>query len=137
MVATGVVEPTTDEHVLLMGRPPLGEYLGTLTSLASDPQDTRILADEWRAANDHIRELEEREAGLADRPAIEQLPREVEPLAQQVLNNPIFRRAFSIVPNSLGVVQLDRLVVYQKHINLEFVGALRAQLGENPSLERI
>jgi len=123
--------PTADEHVFLIGRPPLGEYLGFLTVQAVDGQkaDLRALADEWRSANDHIRELEEQEAGWADRPVIGTLPPHLEDLRTRVLADPIFQRSFAIVPSDIGIVELDRLVVFQKHINLNYVRQLQTTLG--------
>src|SRR5712691_4711005 len=105
-----------DDHVFLIGRPPLGEYLGFVASrtVDGDKADMRQLADEWRSANDHIKELEKQEAGAADAPRVSAIPADLDSLLSQVLADPIFRRSFNIVPTTVGVVELDRLVVYQK-----------------------
>ena len=56
-----IVSPcvAADEHVFLIGRPPLGEFLGFVEIMSVDGQSgTRAeLAEEWRLANDHIRKL--------------------------------------------------------------------------------
>lgn len=128
-----------DEHVFLSGRPPLGEYLGflTLQSTFGQQADLRALADEWRIANDRVRELETREAGLADNPHVSPLSQALAPLAEQLLVDPIVQRSFAIVPISIGLVELDRLVVYQKHINLAHVQNLQNALGPTPTEEEI
>src|SRR5712692_1275041 len=111
-----------DEHVFLVGRPPLGEYLGFITTLAvggnAIPQGA--LAAEWRKANDHVRKLETDEAGWADKPEIKAVPNSQEQLAKEVYADPVFQRSFQVVPTDIGIVQLDRLVVFQKSINLTY-----------------
>ncbi|EQD26639.1 hypothetical protein B1B_19511, partial [mine drainage metagenome] len=100
----------------------LGQGQGVAANAASE------VANEWRTANNHIRELEAREAGLADNAPIEPLPASIEPLAQQVLADPIFQRAFALLPTKLGMVELDKLVVFQKDINLEAVRGVQSTL---------
>jgi hypothetical protein len=132
--------PLMDPHVFLIGRPPLKQWLGFVADLAvgeGSKVDTQQLADEWRAANAHIRELEKLEAGWADKPEIRPLPPHLEPLRERVSKDLLFHRAFRIVPADIWMVELDRLVVYQKHINLEHVRHLKDQLGPAPSDEEI
>lgn len=128
-----------DEHVFLRGRPPLGQYLGFVTQNAQDGNsvDHRVLGDEWRAANDYIHNLESQEAGLADNPPISPLPPELTPLVEQVTADPIFQRTFSLVPTSVGLVELDHLVVCQKHINLAYVQQIQDNLGSEPTPEDV
>ena len=128
-----------DEHVFLIGRPPLDEYLGFLTVQTVEGQsaDHRILADEWRSANDHIQELEKKETGLADKPLISSLPSSLQSLGSKVTTDPIFKRSFNIVPATIGMVELDRLVVFQKQINLAYVHSLKDTLGMAPNEETV
>jgi len=132
-------QPQADEHVFLIGRPPLGEFLGFVQANAvnGDAVDQRLLADEWRKANDHIRELEKREAGWADNPKIAPIPGRLEALKTEVLADPMFQRSYNIVPADIGMVELDRLVVFQKQINLDFVRQIRSALGANPDEEKV
>lgn len=111
--------------MFLLGRPPLAEYLGFATEALGATADVGGLGAEWRVANDHILELESSEAGIANNPPIGP---PVPELANPVMNHPVVQKSFAIVPFSLGVVELDRLVVHQKHINLEYVDALKASM---------
>lgn len=128
-----------DRHVFLAGRPPLGEYLGFLSNMAvnGEASDVATLSDEWRDANDHIRQLERDEAGLPDGVEIGALPPELDQLQARVLADPIYKRSFSVVPASIGVVELDRLVVFQKHINLDYVETIKSSLGPAPDVKRV
>lgn len=139
MVGPQVRLPEADEQVFLIGRPPLGEFIAFVTSNSVNDEnvDQRSLADEWRKANDHIRELEKREAGWADNPTIAALPMRLNQLTKNVLSDPMFQRAFQLVPVELGLVELDRLVVFQKQINLSFVREIRSRLGKSPSDEDV
>jgi hypothetical protein len=114
----------------------MGEYIGFLTTQTLEGQSVTNygpLADEWRAANDHIAELEREEAVLADNPQLTALPASLAPLGQEVLADPIFQQTYSFVPTDIQLVELDRLVVFQKIINLEYVKQLRAALSEHPT----
>ena len=131
--------PAIDEHVFLTGRPPMGEFLTFVTAqtVGGNVEQLSDLSNRWRIANDHIRELEKHEAGLADGASISQLPQELNELSANVLADPIFCRSFQIVPSEIAMVELDRLVVFQKHINLEYVARLQRSLGSQPSAEDI
>jgi hypothetical protein len=128
-----------DDHVLLVGRPPVGEYLGFIKTLGVEGETANLgqLTAEWRAANDHVRELERREGGWADNPPIALVPASFEPLKRRILEDPMFQRCFQFVPTEIGIVELDRLVVFQKHINLAYVRELKRKLGEKPTPEAV
>src|SRR5438445_13016140 len=70
-------ERAADEHVFLVGRPPIGEYLGFVQSLAVNGHavDLGELTEEWRRANDHVPALETIAAGIADTPPRRGAPR--------------------------------------------------------------
>ena len=139
MVVKVQTDVTVNEKVFLIGRPPLGEFLGFITAQTVDGEkaDLGTLADEWRAANDHIREIEAKEAGWADNPVIDSAPSKLEPLRQAALADPVFKRSYAIVPASIGMIDLDRLIVFQKHIDLEYVRHIKEKLGTSPTDEDI
>lgn len=128
-----------DEHVFLTGRPPIGEFLGFIRTMSVDGQsaDQGYLAEEWRVANDRVTQLEKSEPGVADNLTILSIPQELTQVIQDVISNPVFQRTFRVFPTDVGIVELDQLVVYQKHINLGFVDELKAILGADPSLEAV
>lgn len=51
--------------------------------------------------------------------------------------DPAFQRSFQVVPAEIAMVELDQLVVFQKHINLTYVGMLQTALGRDPDEEAI
>jgi hypothetical protein len=138
-----VIQPAArslvDNYVFLVGRPPISEFLGFVRTMAVQGQTANQgqLAEEWRRANDHVLQLEKSEAGIADNPTIQPLPEELSGLKQQVLADPIFSRTSQFVPTDLAMVELDKLVVHQKFINLGFVNELKASLGAHPALETV
>jgi hypothetical protein len=77
---------SADEHVFLIGRPPLSEYLGYIETQTLEGQTAAraAWADRWRAANDHIHQLEQDEAGWADKPPITPLEDDLIPLRNEV-----------------------------------------------------
>jgi len=134
-----LADPLVDTHLLLIGRPPLAEYLGFIATqtLEGEHADPGTLAQEWRLANDHVRELEQLEAGIADQTPVELVDPALEPLLQQVLADAAYRRSFNIVPTRVGVVELDKLVVFQKHVNLRYVNHLYRVIGARPTAEAV
>lgn len=129
---------TADPHVFLAGRPPMGEYLGFVTAtVGGDELNIGALAESWRQANRHVEELRLAEADYANNPMIGELPEHLRPLGERVIADPIVQRSFAVVPVSIGVVELDRLVVFQKHIDLAHIARLRAVLGDDPSDEDV
>lgn len=133
-VTTQTVPTAVDDYVFLLGRPPIGEFLGFIRTMALDGQSAHqgALTREWRAASDHLTALEKSEAGMADNPPTGALPAQMQPFAQRVISDPMFQQAYRFVPTDIALVELDRLVVFQKFINLGFVQALKASLPSRP-----
>lgn len=138
-IALGHQRQHLNEQVYLIGRPPISEYTNLLLAQSPDGQiyDQSELAEEWRLANDHIRDLEALEAGYADYPVIGSLARTLESLREQILADPMFHRSFGMLPTEIAMVELDRLVVVQKQIGLGSVAEFRQQLGTEPDDEAI
>jgi hypothetical protein len=128
-----------DDHVFLIGRPPLQQFLDFVTeeSAVKDSAKLKDLIADWDAANECVGHLEQEEGGWADHPTIGPLGRNLLPLHEALLEDPLFRHSFDAVPVEIGVVELDRLVVFQKHINLEHCRQLRRRLPRAPSEEEI
>src|SRR5216117_2085522 len=118
-----------DEYLYLTGRPRLHDLVRFARSHSVKPPDEKALADTWHAAHERVRRLETEEAGLADNPPIRPLGREYEPLLSELLQDPLVRNGFNTVPTDVALVELDRLVVYQKHIDLTYVRQLASSLG--------
>jgi len=126
-----------DETLYLIGRPTLKDFVRFIGKHAVSPEDEGTLNDEWQSAAAVIRRLEKEEAGAADNPIIRKLGPEYEPLLIEFLKDPLVRNGFNAVPTEVAFVELDRLVVYQKHIDLTYVAELERKLGPNPTKEEI
>ena len=127
-----------DKHVFLMGRPPMSEFLGVVSSQVNyDASHIAQLADDWRLASNHILKLQKDQASAPDKPAYKDVPANLKLLAEQALTDEIFQRSFNVVKPVVRMVELDSLVVSQKHINLNYVEELKKQLGKTPSDEDI
>ena len=125
------------ENLYLIGRPTLKGFLGFVRKHAVNPPGEGVLIEEWQAANECVRILEKEEAGVADGPPMTGMGSEYEPLLIEFLKDPLVRYGFNTVPTDVAIVELDRLVVYQKHIDVTHVGRLEARLGPAPSEEQV
>ncbi len=127
-------ERATREEIWLLGQPPLRRYLSFVEDLAvgGASADKAKLVDEWRTANDYYHELEEREAGIADQAEHRALDPSLAHLVDEVLADPRFTHTFDSLPTCFGMVELDKLVVYQPYVTRDFVEALKSRLGPTP-----
>lgn len=125
------------ENLYLIGRPPLKGFLRFVKSHAVNPPGEGDLADAWQAASELVRRLERDEAGAADDPPLVKMGPEYEPLLIELLEDPLIRNGYNTVPTEVAIVELDRLVVYQKHIDLTYVRQLAERLGPGLSKEQI
>jgi hypothetical protein len=125
------------EQLRLLGQPTLRDHLDFVQhSVAGGAEmDPRAVCDEWRLANDRYYDLEKREAGIADKAECLELPAAMRPLADELAALPSFRNTWDCLPVSFGMVELDRLVLYQRHVTLPFVEALAARLTPPPDAE--
>ena len=126
-----------DENLYLIGRPTLKQFLRYVRNHAVHPPDEGLLTDEWETAKTFARSLETTEAGAADNAPIHKLGSQYEPLLIEFLKDPVVQRSFNTVPTEVAIVELDRMVVYQKHIDLTFVRQLERKLGPSPTEEQI
>lgn len=124
-----------DETLYLIGRPTLRQFHRFVRHHAVKPDHEGSLTDEWNAASDHVRTLEKEEAGLADDPKITKLGPEYEPLLIELLKDPLIQNGFNTAPTEIAIIELDRLVVYQKHIDLTYVRQLQQRISASPSME--
>ena len=125
------------EQLRLLGQPSLRDYLEFVQEwvVGGAGMDPRAVCDEWRLANDHYYALEKREAGIADKAECLELPPAMRPLADELAALPSFRITWDCLPTSFGMVELDRLVLYQTHVTLPFVEDLQARLVPPPDPE--
>jgi hypothetical protein len=137
-VTADVQTAANQETLFLVGRPTLKEFLRFVRLNAVKPPGAGTLADEWRSAYELVGQLAGSEAGRADDPPIVGCSvKEHEPLLAEFLKNPLVRNGFNLVPTEVAFVELDRLVVWQKHIDLTHARRVEASLESDPSPERI
>ena len=133
----GRPQQPVDEMLYLTGRPTLKDFVRFTANQAVNPPDEGTLAQEWQSAANVIQALKTEEAGAADNPAIVKMGPEYKPLLIEFLKDPLVRGGFNTVPTEVAFVELDRLIVYQKHIDLTFARDLTAKLGSEPTDEQI
>ncbi len=122
------------EELWLLGLPPLSRLLEFFESSGQpSPQlDRAALAKAWRVANDHYIALEATEAGIANHGSHRALDAGLAPLAAEVAAHPHYRQSFNTLPTEFGMVELDSLVVDQRHVTRNFVERRMAAIGSAP-----
>ena len=125
------------EHLYLLGRPTLKQFLRCVAGHAVRNPGAGRLADLWRSGLARVEELVQEEPAAANDPEMSKLGPEYEPLLVELLKDPLIRGNFNTVGTDITLVELDRLVVYQRHIDLTHARRIEAKLGPAPSLEAI
>ncbi len=131
--------PGGEDHIYLLNRISLDDYLSFMTSYAVDAPslDRGKLAKEWRAADELMKRLRKVEAKWTERPVVQPIPDALRPLVEEVQADPTFIKAFSDAPVEFGIVELDRLVVSQKLVCSDHLTRLRSRLAPQPNLEQL
>jgi hypothetical protein len=127
------------EEMWMLGQPPLQDYLDFVRHKVINGAmlSPKKLVDEWRIANDYYYDLEESEAGIADKVECRDLDPALDSLAKKAMDSPQYRNTFDTLPTTFAMVELDRLVVFQPHVARHFVETLKAKLGPKPSPEAL
>ena len=129
----------TAAEVWLLGLPSLGDYLEFVKTRVIDGSatDPANLASEWLAANRYYQELEDVETGIADLAERRPLDPALADLAAEVKADPYFRQTFDTFPTTIELVELDRLIVFQKSVTWDFVEQLTSRIDRNPRPEEL
>jgi hypothetical protein len=135
--AAGPPAVSADEHLYLTGRPSLKQFVRYVRGHAVHVPAEGTLTDTWEASAQVTRELAESEHGLADGASTTPLGPEYEPMLMRLVNDSLVRHNFNTVPSDVALVELDKLVVYQKHIDLTHTRNLAQRLGHNPPWDQV
>lgn len=129
-------ETASQQELWLLGQPPLQKFLDFVEDqgVGECVPNRKSLIDQWRAANDVYEELAKCEAGVADMSECSALHHSLEPLVEELIADPRYRRTFDILPTRIAMVELDRMVICQNHVTYNFVEELKLRLGPNPDL---
>lgn len=127
------------EEAWLLGQPPLQRYLDYMEDTAIS--DTNVLrselVDEWRAANDYWYELEQTESGIADQVEIRELDPGLKSCVDEVTASSRYRRGFNELPTRFAMVELEKLIVSQRHVDIHHTERLKERLTHNITAEEL
>jgi len=128
-----------DRALVLSGQAPIHDFVRFVRTRAIDGQrlDEIALTEEWKCASRHLRDLQHTESKFADVGELEPLPAQLATKADAVLQDPATRKSLSFLPHRWAIVELDRLIVWQKYINLEFADRVRSNLSPHPSADEL
>lgn len=123
----------------LLGQPTLQQYINHVRKhvLGGEAIAKSDLVDEWRAANDHYYDLEEKEAGFPDTTNVKALSPKLNGLVEELRASGPFRNAFDDLPTRVAMVELEKLIVAQSSLDLDHAENLTAKLGPTPTPEEL
>ncbi len=128
-----------DDYIYLLNGTPLSKLLSFVKNRGHKGRqaDFGLLTDEWREAQQYSRTLQTSEAGCADHPPIAPLPKHLDSLRAEFVQHPVVQNSFNTVPTEIAMIEFDRIVVSQRHIDLNYVQMLKERLGPAPTDEQI
>lgn len=123
-----------DDYAFLIGFPPLAEYLSYMQvdSLDTSVIDRRTFVDRWRAASVVVAGL----PPLDRRDHSQPLAPELAKLRDEFAADAILRHSL-LVPADVVTLDLNRVVVLQKRINLRYSRELQSRLPSKPTAEEL
>jgi hypothetical protein len=90
----------------------------------------------WAETQPRVQALVAAEAGLPDTIKIMPVPTGLQPLVNSYTADPLFQRQFQL-PATVAFVEADKLVAYQRPVNLDHVERIVRRLGLDPSPEAV
>ena len=129
-----VPPPTASEDgaLYLIGHAQLTEYVEFVRKRAVGGRDLDKgeLTGQWRAATASFKQLQTDEPGAGDKPDIQPLTPQLKAHVKKLVKLDSFQQTFATVPIAFGMVELDKLIVCQRHINLASVATLTRTLAQ-------
>ena len=115
-----------NEALCLLGVTRLADFITFVRerTVGGRERDKGELADMWRQAAKAFEILQTTEAGIADAPLVKPLSGALQSHVKKLAKLAHFQRTFSAVPVAFGMVELDKLVVYQQHISSSTVSKM-------------
>lgn len=128
-----------DDYIYLRGYPPMDSYLSFIKAHlgGGKPINNRPHVEAWREGNDYVGQLQEREAGIAQGNEVLPLPEHLHALRDEVWADPVITESFDKVPTHIGLVEIDRISVYQRHLNMTYVDELAKTLSPDMDDESV
>src|SRR5437016_2106806 len=91
---------------------------------ANGDADVARLAAEWRTAETTVRRLEREAPYPSDPPDLRKPGDDIVADAAQLGRDPLFKPSFGVARTTIQFVRLDRLIVFQRFINVSYVAIL-------------
>jgi hypothetical protein len=132
--------PAPAERMLVLnGQPTVQDFVRNVKRSAIDGynEDDVLLAREWNRARDHMRELEVTQRGFADAATVAPLPHSMNEIAESEPLDAETVRSVQLLPYRWGLVELDRMVIYQKGIDLSYAERVQASLPSRLTDEQV
>jgi hypothetical protein len=128
-----------DSFRILMGHPSVREYIRLVKTRSPNglcPEELD-LAQEWQRGAAVLRTLEHDDQSIYDVPELEDLPAELARHAEDIVKDEDNRQCLSLLPHAWRLIDLHRLIVWQKHVDCNFADALRSSTPAQPTLENL
>jgi hypothetical protein len=114
-------------------QPEVSNYIRTQAAQEDRNRLPEIIS-RWAAIQSQVQATVASEAGLPDTIEITAIPDALLPTIQAYVADPMFARQFQL-PTTIAFVEIDKLVAYQRMVNLKYIARLSQQIGENPAPE--
>lgn len=105
-------------------------------ALAEESQAFSKIAKSWKALQPRVRELLDKEAGIAETILIDAIPKQYEQRLNDFAADDLFKKTFQL-QISFELVELDKLVAAQRMVNLNYVDRLTKRFPKNLNLKSL
>jgi len=114
-------------------QPEVANYIRTQET-GEDRERVSEIMQAWTQLRPRVQALIATEAGLADSIELTPVPDDLTAIVEGYAKDPIFARQFQL-QTVVAFAEIDKLVAYQRQVNLDYVQRLSNRIGSNPSPE--
>ncbi|MBL8271812.1 hypothetical protein [Steroidobacter sp.] len=130
---------SNERFLVLSGHAPIHEFVRYIKTRSTDGQraDDVALTREWRQANARLKEAVATDPKQVEMESLEPLAPHLAKQADDTLAQSKGSKALEFLPHRWANVELDRLIVWQKYVNLGYANSIRDTLPPKPTDQQI
>lgn len=132
------VPPKYTNELLLLAFLSKAEFAGSVSKQLFHNQDTMALGlRKLEAIQPEINGLLKSEAGICDEVSVRPVPPAHNSILKSITDNPLFRRCFQLLPISIGLIEIDKLIAPQRILNMDYVDRITESINPDMTLDEL
>ena len=128
------------QHILhLYGAASQAEIVNFLRTQCEfgNQDELKSVIDGWRSAAERFAQITSGFEDLPESIKVSSVPKEFKTTLEDLEREPLFSNTFSLIPHSVEIVEIDKLVAGQRYVNLDHIKRIESTIPESPTLKSL